>query len=218
MVILTLSVWGWREPGWWLTPTGRRTELAGWPGCSLGPTWYHETGGAAGDGSGGGAAAGGDVRDGAEAAIWAGSCRMVRYEKASVGMRVAVSWDHMQGSICFKFTQVMCLGTMSRFLCFVLYFQIDFFCPTVLLLFCSYPFLSSENHLSLKIIILNVKKSVPLWVKNILLLLKINKVFSGKYIITELKIGLLSELMKSWLFWRRMVLTGQQCFKHMRIL
>lgn len=86
----------------------------------MGPTWYRETGGAAGDGSGGGAAAGGDVRDGAEAAISAGSCRMVRYEKASVGMRVAVSWDHVQGS---KFTQVMC---------FVLYFQIDFFCPTVL--------------------------------------------------------------------------------------
>lgn len=101
MTILTLSVWGWKEPGWWLTRTGRRTEPAGQPGCSWGPSWCHETGDAAGDGSGDGAAVAGGVGAGAEAGVWAaaaaaGSYRTAHCEKASVGRSGS---DNQQGPL-----------------------------------------------------------------------------------------------------------------------
>lgn len=89
--VLTLSAWGWKEPGRWLTHTARRTELAGQPGCSWGPSRGHESEGAAADGSEDGVAAvvGAEVGvgAGAEAGVWAaaGSYRVAHCEKASVG-------------------------------------------------------------------------------------------------------------------------------------
>lgn len=120
--VLTRHVWAWMKPEWWLIQTGNRTGFAGQPGCSWGPSWGRDTGGAAEHGFGDGAEEAGDAGAGAgagagaEAGVWAGagSYRTGHCGKASAWRSrsdIQLGLNNLGGHVCILMLIRQCLHT-----------------------------------------------------------------------------------------------------------